>query len=293
MSQYQKLQDQLKKMMPELPPALRQAASYFLDNPGTVATLSMRQLAATTGISPGNLPRLAKALGYATYGELRQVYSTHVQDGGIGDYHLRAGTLQSEGEGQGGAKIWSDFMAAAHRNIDSLFGFNSLASVEAAADRIVAAETVYIVGMQASLSSANYVKYLGTMVSEKFRIVAGQGGIFADDIADMTDRDVLLVISLRPCSEHSIRLATEAKSRGAFVIGCTDSEASPLALTAESVLLAPDKSPMFFDSYLAVTLLLEVLMGFVTLRSSGAVKRIEEIEAGRARMGEYWKEKDD
>jgi len=293
MSQYQTLQHRLKHAMPQFPPALRKAAGHFIDNPGAVATLSMRQLAAATGTSAGNLPRLAKALGYSTYGELRQVYSAHVQEGSIGNFHLRAGVLQHDGAEQGSARMWENFRDAARRNVDAVFSINALQTVEMVADRMVSARTIHVVGMQASLSSAMYAKYLGTMLSEKFRIISGLGGVLADDIADIGERDVLLAVSLRPCSAHTIRIARKARARGAFVAGCTDSEVSPLALTAHAVLLTPDKSPMFFDSYLAVTLLLEVLMGFVTMRSAAAVQRIQEIDLCRAEMGESWSEQDD
>jgi len=288
MCSYQDLQDQLKRMVPQLAPALRASAGYFLDHPGAVATLSMRQLAAAIGTSPGNLPRLAKALGYSTYAKLKQVYSTHVQDSGIGHFHLRAQTLQHVGAQHGSAGVWNHFKDAAHRNVDAWFSRNTYASVEAIAARMVAARTLYIVGMQSSLASAIYAKYLGTMLVPDCRMISGLGGVFADDLADMGASDVLLAVSLRPCSAFTIRIAQKARAQGAYVVGCTDSEASPLALLAHAVLLTPDKSPMFFDSYLAVILLIEVLMGFTTLRSGTAVERIQAIDACRSEMGESW-----
>ncbi|WP_324768320.1 MurR/RpiR family transcriptional regulator [Pokkaliibacter plantistimulans] len=292
MSDYQDLQKAMKRVLPQLPPALQAVAAYFLEHPGKVATLSMRQVAAETGISAGNFPRLAKALGFDTYNDLRRVYSERVQDNGIGDYHLRAGALRDVAVDEGQAQVWSDFREAAHRNVDALFSSNALSRIVQVAEQLSAARTVYLVGMQASLSSAIYAKYLGSMLSERFRIVSGMGGIFADDITDLGEQDVLLAISLRPCSEYSIRIAQAAKARGARVIGCTDSDASPLALIADEVLQVPVKTPLFFDSYLAVTLLLELLLGFMTLQQGDVVERIESIEASRVALGEYWNNKE-
>jgi len=288
----QDLQEQLKRLAPQLPSALRAGAGYFLDHPGAVATLSMRQLAAAIGTSPGNLPRLAKALGYATYAQLKQVYSAHVQGGSMGNFHLRAQTLQRQGSQHGSAGVWEHFKEAAQRNVDACFAANARESVEAIAERMLAARTVYIAGMQSSLSSAFYAHYLGTMVLENCRIISGLGGVFADEMVALGAPDVLFAVALRPCSAFTIRIAQKARAQGAFVVGCTDSAASPLALSAHAVLLVPDKSPMFFDSYLAVTLLIEVLTGFITLRSAAAVARIEAIDACRAEMGESWSGED-
>ncbi|WP_138473094.1 MurR/RpiR family transcriptional regulator [Poseidonocella sp. HB161398] len=292
MSEYQTLQDRLKQALPQLPRALQAAATYVLENPGNVATRSMRQVAADTGISLGNFPRLAKALGYETYNELRAVYSAHVQRSGIGDYHIRAETLQEVAVGEGQSRVWEEFRSAAHRNVDALFEQNHLSQVLSAAESLAGARTVYVTGMQASVSAAVYAKYLGTMVSDRFRIVSGLGGVFADDIAEIGPSDAMLAISMRPSSEFAIRMAEAAKSRGARLVGITDSDASPLGLIADEVLLTPNKSPMFFDSYLSVTLLVELLFGFVTMQQPGAVARIEEMEANRVALGEYWKNKD-
>jgi len=285
---YQTLREQLKRMLPQLPPALRGVAVYFLDHPGAVATLSMRQVAAAIGTSSGNLPRLAKALGFDTYADLKQVYSTQVQGSSMGNFHLRARTLQRSSIEQGNAGVWADFKEAAQRNVERLFDINAQHTIEAIAERMAAARAIYLVGMQSSLASAMYAKYLGTMLVEHCHIISGLGGVFADDMVNIGVHDVVLVVSLRPCSTHAIRIAQKARAQGAFVVGCTDSEASPLALSANAVLLAPNKSPLFFDSYLAVTLLIEVLMGFVTMRSDTAVERIQIMDTCRSAMGESW-----
>lgn len=292
MSEYQDLQERLKRSFSDLPPTLQAAATYFLEHPGNIATLSMRQVAAQTGISQGNFPRLAKALGYDTYNDLRSVYSSHVQSGSIGDYHVRAGALQEVAVGDGQQAVWDDFRSAAHRNVDALFEQNHLSAVLRAAEGLAKARTVYVVGMQASLSSSVYAKYLGTMIADRFRLISGLGGVFGDDITDIGPEDVLLAISMRPSSEFSIRMAQGARERGAHVLALTDSDASPLALTADEVLLTPNRSPMFFDSYLGVTLLLELLLGFLTMQSPDAPGRIERMESERVALGEYWNNKE-
>ncbi len=58
----------------------------MLEHPGDIATLSMRQVAANAGVSLPNFSRIAKALGFETYGELREIYSKQVQQNDISEY---------------------------------------------------------------------------------------------------------------------------------------------------------------------------------------------------------------
>lgn len=79
MSTYLHVSDNLKELFPELPRALKVAATYMLEHPGDIATLSMRQVAGNAGVSLPNFSRLAKLLGFETYGELREIYRKQVQ----------------------------------------------------------------------------------------------------------------------------------------------------------------------------------------------------------------------
>jgi DNA-binding MurR/RpiR family transcriptional regulator len=196
--------------------------------------------------------------------------------------------LQKGAVGDGQATIWQGFHDAAHRNVDALFEMNHLSAVAAAAERLAQARTIYVLGMQASFSSAFYARYIGSMISDRFRIVSGTGGILGDDIAGIGEEDAMIAVSMRPSSEFTIRVARAAQHAGAHVVAVTDSDASPLALVAHEVLLTPNQSPLFFDSYLGVTLMLEVLLGFLTMQIPDAVARIEDMEKRRRAMGEYW-----
>ena len=131
--------------------------------------------------------------------------------------------------------------------------------------------------------------YLGGMASGKFRLIRGEGGVFADPIAEIGETDSMIVISHQPSARASVELAQIAHERGASVIALTDSPASPVAIEADYVLLAPNRGPMFFESYTSSTALVEALIGFFSVvQPIGMIERIERIETDRERMMEYW-----
>lgn len=289
MNDYEKVSDRLKESLPNLPKTLKVAATYVLERPGDIATLSMRRVAVNAGVSLPNFSRLAKTLGFETYGAMRDVYREHVQRNDFVEYHLRAENLQESGVEGGPKKVWEEFKDAALSNITALFEMCDAAQLSAIAAELNGRRNIYLVGMQASLTPMIYAKYLGGMISDRFRLISGRGGIYADEISELDEIDALVAVAVRPCARATIQIAELARERGAFVVGVTDSPASPLAINCDRVLLTPNKSPLFFDSYVGTILQIEMLIGFLTLeQSADVVVRIENIEADRRRLGEYW-----
>lgn len=292
MNAYLGVSERLKELFPGLPRALKVAATYMLEHPGDIATLSMRQVASGAGVSLPNFSRLAKALGYETYGELREVYRKQVQQSDIKEYHLRAENLQKTGSDISTREIWEEFRSSTLDNLTAIFESIDPDYFAGVANVLNESRQIFVVGMQASASFSAYTHYLAGMASGKIRLVRGEGGVFADPITDIGEGDVMISISQQPCARASIELAILARERGAKVVAITDSPAAPISFEADYVLLGPNRSPLFFESYVGTTVLIEALIGFFTIgQSSHVVERIERIEADRMRLNEYWKNK--
>ncbi|WP_156958546.1 MurR/RpiR family transcriptional regulator [Labrenzia sp. DG1229] len=292
MNAYLGVSERLKELFPGLPRVLKVAATYMLEHPGDIATLSMRQVASGAGVSLPNFSRLAKALGYETYGELREVYRKQVQQSDIKEYHLRAENLQKTGSDISTREIWEEFRSSTLDNLTAIFESIDPDYFASVANVLNESRQIFVVGMQASASFSAYTHYLAGMASGKIRLVRGEGGVFADPIADIGEGDVMISISQQPCARASIELAILARERGAKVVAITDSPAAPISFEADYVLLGPNRSPLFFESYVGTTVLIEALIGFFTIgQSSHVVERIERIEADRLRLNEYWKDK--
>ncbi len=293
MGDYLKVNEQLRDMFPDLPRALRVVATYLMEHPGDIATLSMRQVASNAGVSLPNFSRLAKLLGYETYGELREIYRRQVQQHDVSYYQLRAENLQKSNKDNDNTRFWGDLQNAVTDNVTALFETMDADYLADVARVVAESEHVYLIGMQASHSFAQYLNYLGGMTSDKFRLVRSEGGIYADTITDVSERDAVIAVSQQPCAGATVRLAKVAQDRKAKIIAISDSPASPLAMCADHVLLTPNQSPLFFESYVSATIMIEALIGFYTLNNTPEViGRIEKIEADRILLGEYWKDED-
>ena len=88
------LLDRLADAYNDLTPQVRQAARHMLDRPEQVAVLSMRQLAEAAGVKPNTLVRLARAVGFDGYDDLRDPFRHEVTAPGT-SYPDKARWLQT------------------------------------------------------------------------------------------------------------------------------------------------------------------------------------------------------
>lgn len=288
MQSFREVLDRLTRAHPGLSPQVRKAAAYVLDNPGDVATLSMRKVAAAAEVPPPTLPRLAQAVGFETYDSFREVYRRQLQESTVG-YSEQAGRLQQRHDGDANASLWSAFRQASLANIEHLFASLEAEVIGEVAEALLGARKVYIAGMQASFAFANYVHYVGAMAHPNWGLVRNRNGVLADEVVGLGSDDALVAIAITPCAHDTIRLAQMARERGATVVGITDSRTTPLAARSDFVLTVPCHSPQFFESYVSTTALLETIIGFVVARSGeDVVQNIDRVELCRRDLGEYW-----
>jgi len=291
MEPYRELIDRMAHRLPGLSPQVHKVATYILENPGAVGTLSMRKLAAEADVPPPTLPRLAKVLDYRTYEAFRNVFRNHLQGQAAG-YAGLAGQLQRLSEGDDTAVLLSAFRQASLQNIEHLFATLDVAVVEEVVDKLVSARKVFVVGMQASLVAASYFQYVGGMAYGNWVLLENRNGDIAECVMDMNDEDVLVAIAMPPCARESIIMADFARDRGVTVIGITNSRTTALAARADTILIVAMQSPQFFESFVTTILLLEILIGMVVARGGQEViNNIDRVEECRRLLGEYWDDK--
>ncbi len=280
--------ERLTVAYPGLSRQLKKCAAYILDHPSDVATLSMRQVASRADVPPSTMHRLARSLGFDSFNEFRDIYRNGVNDFSVG-YPQKAGQLQADVGDSDFDQAIDTFHHAAVTNLDALFHNIDRAAMKRAVDALTGARNVIVVGMHASYSFANYFHYVAAMGLRNWRLVTRRNGELSDRIEDLTSDDVVVGIALKPCAADTIKVARRSRESGAWVIGITDSRTSPLAVCSNDILLTPVRSPSFFESYVATTALVEVLVGMVVARGDKSIiENIDNLERCRHEMGEYW-----
>lgn len=287
---YKEIVESLTRIYPDLSKQLKKCAAYVLANPGDIATLSMRQVAAKADVPPPTMSRLAKSVGFDTYNAFRDIYREGFQAISSG-YPQKAGQLQMSAASGDFDQTLSSFRQAALSNLNTLFDNLDPTNLSEIVNSLVGARNVIVVGMHASHSLANYFHYVAAMCFRNWRLITRRNGEIADRIEDLNEEDVVVAISLDPCAADTIMVAKRAQKMGARVIGITDSRTTPLAGYSTNLFITPVQSPHFFESYVATAALLEVILGMLVARSGDQViQNIENLERCREEMGEYWQD---
>ena len=151
-------------------PQLRKAAEYVIDNANDVGLSSIREIAEAAAVKPNTLVRMARAVGFEGYEDFRRPFREELQGraGGLSRPCALA-AVDRQGRAPRPALLRNrGLFHCQHRGpLCRNFGRGEL---KAAADRIVAAHSTYVLGVGIAYALAHNFAYLARMAFD--RVVA-------------------------------------------------------------------------------------------------------------------------
>jgi DNA-binding MurR/RpiR family transcriptional regulator len=155
------------------------------------------------------------------------------------------------------------------------------ASFDAAVDAILDARRSYVVGSRGSAGLALVLGMGLRIFLPETRVIAVNVGDEAEELLSVRKGDLVIVISVLRYSGQTLeilRFAHEAKAR---TVAITDSPISPVARTADIVLLIKQTSPRTMASYAAIasvaSALTEAVAGRLGQKAGPALRRAESL----------------
>ena len=271
-----------------LSPQLQRAARFLIDQPREVGVQSMRALAAKAEVHPNTLVRLAQHLGFDGYEGMRERFRDFMVTEGLGGFGDRARWLQRLGAEGGASAVMAGMAAATTANVETMWRRQNAEDLEAAADTILAARQVLVLGLGAAESLAYQFWYVARMAFGHINPIPRRGALAIDELAWTGPKDLLMALTFQPYRAETMDAVRLAKGRGCKVLGVTDSVTSPLTRLADISLVSPTHTPQFFQSNAAVTALLEGLTAILVARAGDEARtRIEAFHAERQAAGVY------
>ena len=268
-----------------MPPQLQAAARYILDKPDDVALLSMREQARRAGVPAATMTRLAKRLGLEGYDEVRALYAGAVRAGTLG-FAGKAGVQVQQQSLRGERALATDMALSLSRQIARLAEPEALERLVDAAARLHRARRVYCLGLRACHAAAWHFHYMLSLLGDKTVMLDDAGGTGLDAIRDAGRDDVVLAASVEPYARATIEAARYAATEGVPLVAVTDSEVSPLARLASTVILVPTESPSFFHTVTPLLAVAEILAALVAGRSGHkALEALQRTETQLAAFG--------
>lgn len=226
-----------------------------LENPREFVLLSVRSLAKRLKSDPATTVRIVRAMGFAGYREFQRflhelsiahatsfelMQASSTRDGSI-PVHVRE-SLEQES-----------------RNLQALRNSLEYKRVETLARKIYKADRILLVGGDLASTAVAYFEYhlaiLGLTV-----LSATTTGRVAHLARNCTRHDLVFAISFRRGLRQTIEGLQEARGRGAYCVGITDTYVSPIARFANECFLASVRTPSFGASYVAPIALINVIL---------------------------------
>ncbi|MFC2970139.1 MurR/RpiR family transcriptional regulator [Acidimangrovimonas pyrenivorans] len=268
---------------------LREAADYVAAHPLDVASRSLRAVSASSGLAPVTFSRLARALGFDSYEELRELSRDAVGQS-YESFSDKAGRLQAEAADGAGPPFLARQAAACVANIEGLSQQIDQDRLEEAVDRLHRARQVVLFGGFSSSGIAEYMAYMGSFFSANWSIAGRVGTALSTAMVDIGPEDALIVITKPPFARRAIMAAQMAAKQGAYVVAITDTHTCPALKHASAGFILSSESPQFFSSYAATLVLIETMIGMLVARGGRkAQARIGEVEARNRLLDEFWR----
>ncbi len=248
----------------------RVALTQMLDQPDEVAAASISKLATQAGVNASTLSRMVRKLGFKSFAEFQLLFRNHLaRTHRTSFYSDLAGQLLEDDEVEqtpASLAVMTQVAEEETANIAQMLKGLDLAALEESVDLLIQAPRVRVYGLRQAHTMANLFAYaLGLLRSDVSLLGNPHHGI-AHGLTELTEKDVLVVISAAPYTRGTVAAARIAASHGLQVIAITDSHGSPLAAEASLTFVAPTSSTWYSNSMAAFLVLIEGLMARVAGR---------------------------
>lgn len=209
----------------------------------------IQDVAAQCGVQPSAVVRFAKHFGFSGFTELQKVFRDGLaqQIAPSRNYQARIREVIDSGAGSlTPAEIAQEFLAGSTAGLQELRDGLDAPSVSAAVELLAEADTVWITGSRRSFAVAAYLDYALQHTDKRVGLVSALGNMHEGQMRSVREGDVLVVISFAPYADETVLVTQLARERGARIIALTDSRMSPVAESAQAVLLVQEHATFGF-----------------------------------------------
>jgi len=265
-------------MMNSFSKGQKRIALYIEEHYDKAAFMTASKLGQTVGVSESTVVRFATELGYDGYpclqkamqemirNKLTSVQRIEVTSSRIGNENVLDSVLNQDIE-----KIRRTIEETSNED------FNS------AVQEICNAERIYIFGVRSTAAIASFLAYYFELIFDNVRLINTTSATSTyEHIFRITEKDVIIGISFPCYSSMAIEAMNFARSRGAHAVALTDSMASPLVQSADSVLIARSDMASIVDSLVAPLSLINALIVATVL------KKKEEVSETFRNLEQVW-----
>jgi len=220
---------------------------------------TVRQLSARTSVSTLTVVRTVRELGFTGYRD----FQNYIQK----EYLSKKDSYDAKNENK-----------FCEKNINE------------AAKLISNARKVYVTGARSAYSFAHYTVYMARMVFDKFHLILPSGANSAEDLAMISNDDVIIAFSSQPYSSETVRFLKAARQLKIKTIAITDTPHSPLAKSANvAITLSIKKGEYLYKMGPVLSVIEKLLESCFKKPDSKANEQIKFFAERINSVSGYWK----
>jgi len=268
----------------------KRIGAFILDHETDACFMTSTELAQELEVSEASVIRFARALGYSGYMEFQKhLRKSHTERLGriSSAVAVPYERLQASMASEGGDYI-QEFLMNTQTNITSVIRNNPKAAFDAAIDLLVGSRRRYIVASRANTGVAAYCNLLlRHQLSDVIPTWESSVNVI-DHMCDITREDCVILFSFPRYSEMDRQAMLLAEHAGAKILVITDRPSAPLAQFATALLTVDVDTNTFFNSYVGVQLVMEILCAGLSRRMGGAnAEKLQLIDRYIGELGVY------
>lgn len=272
------LVSKIEKQLPNFSKGQKLIATYISDHCDEAAFMTASKLGNAVGVSESTVVRFATELGYDGYPKLQ-----HAMQEMIREKLTSVQRIDVAAKRIGKKDILEFILQEEIDRINSTIEETSKEDFYNAVDAISKARKIYIFAVRSSEALANFLGYYYSMIFGNVTVINTYSETeISEKLMRMCKDDVMIGISFPRYSKAAVFAVQTARKRGAKAVALTDSLISPLADSADYLLLARSGMASVVDSLVAPLGMINALIVATVLN------RREEAEKTFNTLEEIW-----
>ena len=276
MQETRRIVEQLNLCGKPLSKGHKRIAQYIEEHYDKAVFMTAASLGQECSVSESTVVRFAAALGYEGYPELREALASLVRQRLTSEQRFAIASSLRQSD------VLSTVLHNDEQNIRKTVEALSQKDFDEAVERLLGARRIYVMGLRSAAPLAQFMYHYLHQIMDEVVLVQNTTGDVFEEIARITEKDVLLGMSFPRYSARTLECMRFARQNGAQVIGLTDGEMSPVKDVADVCLCACTDMASFVDSLAAPMSVINALIVSVGLH------RREELAQHFKRLEGIW-----
>jgi len=226
-----------------------------LESPREFVLISVRGMAKRLKSDPATTVRIVRAMGFPGYREFQKFLHE------LSIAHATSFEMMQASSGRDSSipAHVRESLEQENRNLQALRNSLEYKRVESLARRMYKSARILLIGGDLAATLVAYFEYHLAMLGLTV-LTATTTGRVAHLSRNCSCGDLVFALSFGRGLRQTVEGLQEAKSRGAYCVGVTDTFVSPIARFADECFLASVRSPSFGASYVAPIAFLDVML---------------------------------